>query len=103
MCRCSDGVAQGGANPADKRAALHQLHPGGPDGAHQPGFLRGQGRFLQGDGGDQQELAQRRRQRQNGRRESGFNVVNYFFLCMSAELVGDNCPWVLFTGVPKSS
>lgn len=63
---CSYGVAQGGATPAEQRPAIHQLHPGGPDGAHKPRFLRGPGRFLQGVGGDQQELAKWRGQRKTG-------------------------------------
>ena len=66
---CSSGVAQDGAAPSDQRPAVHQLHPGGPDAAHQQGLLGGQGGFLQGAGGDQQELAQRREQGQDGRRE----------------------------------
>ena len=74
----SSGVAQGGAAPADQHPALHQLHPGCPDGAHQPRLLRGQGGFFQGAGGDQQELAQRRRQRETGRRESRFCWLRIF-------------------------
>lgn len=75
---CSSGVAQGRAAPADQHPAIHQLHPGGPDGAHQPRLLRGQGGFFQGAGGDQQELAQRRRQRETGRRESPFCWLRVF-------------------------
>lgn len=67
---CSCGLAQSRAAPAQQRAALHQLHPGGPDGAHQPRLLRGPRRLLQGAGGDQQELAERRRQGEAGGGES---------------------------------
>lgn len=48
--------AESRAAPPHQHPALHRLHPGGPDGAHQSGIFWGQRRVLQGGGGDQQEL-----------------------------------------------
>lgn len=84
MLTFSAGAAQGWEAPEGEYWAVHQLHPGGSDGTHQPRLLRGAWCFLQGAGRYEQEPAERWQQRESwrGKRDSPghFSTLWFFIL-----------------------